>query len=103
MKINLSSTNHRMLWIPAGIAHGFHVISEEAHVLYKVTEFYYPELERCLFWKPNDISFEWKDIENPFLSEKDKQGTNFRDTEFFNESITFRKHRSGRNCSKKFN
>lgn len=46
--VTLSGENFRMLWIPAGLAHGFRLLSDEAHVLYKATDFYHPECERTL-------------------------------------------------------
>ena len=49
-----------MFWIPAGFAHGFRVVSEGAHVLYKATDFYHPECERTLAWNDPDVNVEWR-------------------------------------------
>lgn len=69
----LSGENFRQLWIPPGFAHGFSVLSETAHVLYKCTDFYDREDEVCLLWNDPAIGIDWR-IENPVLSEKDLQG-----------------------------
>jgi dTDP-4-dehydrorhamnose 3,5-epimerase len=66
----LSETNHKMLFIPEGFAHGFCVISDEANVLYKVNQEYSVENERGLIWNDSDIGIEWP-INNPVLSEQD--------------------------------
>ena len=67
----LSSTNHRMLWVPVGFAHGFYVLSDEADVVYKVTGGEYaPDLERGIIWNDPEIGIRWP-VENPFLSQKD--------------------------------
>lgn len=69
----LSGENFRQLWIPPGFAHGFSVLSETAHVLYKCTDFYDREDEVCLLWNDPAVGIDWR-IENPLLSEKDLQG-----------------------------
>lgn len=69
----LSESNKRQLWIPAGLAHGFLVLSDSADFVYKCTEYYDPKNEHCLLWNDTDISIEWG-ITDPVLSEKDKQG-----------------------------
>ena len=66
----LSADNHRMLYIPPGFAHGFCVLSEEADVVYKVTEEYAPELDRGIIWNDPDIGIQWP-ITEPILSPKD--------------------------------
>ena len=58
--VRLSGENKRMLWIPAGFAHGFRVISEKAHVLYKATDYYAPEHERTLAWNDPDLKIDWE-------------------------------------------
>lgn len=84
----LSGENKRMLWIPPGFAHGFRVISESAHVLYKATEFYAPEHERTLAWNDPELKIDWR-LDNPSLdstpivSAKDQQGAFLRDAETF--------------------
>lgn len=69
----LSASNKRQLWIPAGLAHGFVVLSEHADFEYKCTEYYDPSSEQCIIWNDPDIDIQWP-IEHPILSEKDKQG-----------------------------
>jgi len=81
--VRLSGENKRMLWIPAGFAHGFRVISERAHVLYKATDFYAPELERTLAWNDPDLKINWELDGNPIVSAKDQRGAAFRDAETY--------------------
>lgn len=81
--VKLSGENKRMAWIPAGFAHGFYVLSESAHVLYKTTEFYFPELERTIRWNDPDLKIDWENSEEPQLSDKDQNGVRFRDAETF--------------------
>lgn len=69
----LSESNKRQLWIPAGLAHGFVVLSEWADFEYKCTDYYDPSSEQCIIWNDPDIDIQWP-IKNPILSEKDKQG-----------------------------
>ena len=70
--MTLSADSYRMLYIPAGFAHGFCVMSEEAAVSYKATEEYAPDLERGIAWNDPDIGIRWP-IESPILSAKDAQ------------------------------
>jgi dTDP-4-dehydrorhamnose 3,5-epimerase len=81
--VKLSGENRRLAWIPEGFAHGFEVLSEGAHVLYKSTEFYAPQLERTILWNDPELAIEWQSALEPVLSDKDKQGTKFRDAELF--------------------
>lgn len=81
--VKLSGENKRMAWVPAGFAHGFHVLSETAHVLYKTTEFYFPDLERTILWNDPELRIEWELVGEPLLSEKDKKGMRLREAEFF--------------------
>ena len=68
----LSESNHRQLWIPAGLAHGFLVLSESADFLYKTTEYYAPHAERSLRWDDERVAIAWPDVGVPVvLSEKD--------------------------------
>jgi dTDP-4-dehydrorhamnose 3,5-epimerase len=64
------------LWIPPGFAHGFSVLSDEAEVLYKVTDYYYPEHERTLLWNDISLVIDWG-VDTPILSDKDMNGTIF--------------------------
>lgn len=80
----LSETNHRQLWMPAGFAHGFFVLSDSADFLYKTTEYYAPEHERCIAWNDDDLNIDWPDIGTPpQLSKKDSEGAAFRDASVF--------------------
>lgn len=81
--LRLSADNKLMAWIPAGFAHGFYVLSERADVLYKSTEFYFPELERTVLWNDPDLKITWETTTEPMLSEKDQRGVCFRDAELF--------------------
>jgi dTDP-4-dehydrorhamnose 3,5-epimerase len=83
--MRLSSENHAQLWIPAGFAHGFYVLSEWAEVIYKTTDFYAPTWERTLMWNDAELGIEWPvhPGQPPIVSEKDQQGIRFRDAELF--------------------
>jgi dTDP-4-dehydrorhamnose 3,5-epimerase len=81
--VALSAENKRMLWIPAGFAHGFRVVSPDAHVLYKATDFYSPESERTLSWNDPDLKIDWQLDGEPTVSAKDQQGVAFHDAEKF--------------------
>jgi dTDP-4-dehydrorhamnose 3,5-epimerase len=69
----LSEDNHRQLWIPAGFAHGFLVLSESADFLYKTTQYYAPAHEKCVAWNDPQVAIEWPLQGPPKLSEKDSQ------------------------------
>ena len=81
--IELSEDNQKQFWVPPGFAHGFVVISDTADFLYKTTDYYAPQHERCIAWNDPEIGIEWPlqkyNIETPSLSEKDKQGRRFLD------------------------
>ena len=64
------------LWVPPGFAHGFSVLSHRAEVLYKVTDYRYPEQERTLLWNDKKLNINWK-VADTILSEKDRKGTPF--------------------------
>src|SRR5215471_7808405 len=81
--VRLSDDNKRMLWIPVGFAHGFSVLSEKAHVLYKTTDFYAPEHERTLAWNDPDLKIDWGLRGDAIVSEKDQRGTALRHAETF--------------------
>ena len=70
----LSAENKRQLWIPAGFAHGFITLSETAELLYKTTDYYAPEYERCIAWNDPEIGINWPLDQTPVLSDKDQQG-----------------------------
>ena len=79
----LSEANKRMLWVPSGFAHGFHVRSESAHVLYKATNFYDPESERTIAWNDPELKIDWQLTNSPIISAKDSRGVSFREAEKF--------------------
>lgn len=79
----LSEDNHRQLWVPAGFAHGFVVLSESAEFLYKTSDYYAPEFERCIIWNDPDIGINWPIDDEPQLSGKDQQGLSLNDAEVF--------------------
>ncbi|MCT7949175.1 dTDP-4-dehydrorhamnose 3,5-epimerase [Ancylothrix sp. C2] len=80
----LSAENHRQLWIPAGFAHGFLAVSEIAEVLYKTTEYYAPQYDRCILWNDPDIGINWPlNGETPILSAKDQAGIPLKNAETF--------------------
>ncbi len=81
--ISLSAENKRILWIPEGFAHGFRVVSESAHVLYKATDVYDPEGERTLAWDDAELKIDWQLDEAPVVSAKDRDGVSFRNAETF--------------------
>ena len=73
--VELSADNQRQLWIPPGLAHGFVVLSESADFLYKTTDYYAPEHERCIRWDDPHLAIAWPDTGvTPALSAKDQQG-----------------------------
>ena len=80
--VRLSAENRRMLWIPEGFAHGFLVLSDQADVLYKTTDFYAPEHERTLLWNDPELSIPWPTAQ-PILSGKDQQGLPLSKAELF--------------------
>lgn len=80
----LSAENKRMMWVPAGFAHGFVVVSDHAEFLYKTTDYYAPEHERCIRWDDPILNIRWPDeIAQPLLSAKDVQGAAFESAEMF--------------------
>lgn len=80
----LSAENKKQIWVPVGFAHGFMVLSEFAEVLYKTTEYYAPEHERCIVWNDPDIAIDWPIRGGtPLMSPKDAQGRRLVDAELF--------------------
>ena len=71
VSMELSDSNHNMLYVPTGFAHGFAVLSDEAVFLYKTSDYYHPEGERGIKWNDTDIGIDWK-FEDPIISEKDQ-------------------------------
>ena len=73
--VELSADNHRQLWVPPGFAHGFVVLSDTAEFLYKTTDYYAPQHERCIAWNDPSLAIDWPDLGMaPLLSAKDAAG-----------------------------
>jgi len=83
MALNLSAENKTMLWIPPGFAHGFYVLSEQAEVLYKATDYYAPQSERTLLWNDPTINIRWPNGPQPLVSPKDAAGVSLAQAELF--------------------
>lgn len=79
----LSGENKKQMWIPAGFAHGFLVVSDMAEFLYKTTDYYAPEHERCILWNDAGLNIAWPITEEPNLSAKDRIGSSFERAEVF--------------------
>lgn len=79
----LTEDNHRQFWVPPGFAHGFVVLTETADFLYKTTDYYAPEHERCIAWNDPEIGIAWPEGIVPKLSEKDGRGVHLRGAEVF--------------------
>jgi len=80
---HLSAENKRMLWMPPGFAHGFLVLSETADFLYKTTDYWHPEHERCIRWDDPTLAIDWPIASAPVVSAKDAQGKPFAEAELF--------------------
>ncbi len=74
----LTSTNKWMFWIPSGFAHGFQSLEKDTIFLYKCTNFYNPDSEKCIIWNDPTINIKWL-IDKPIVSEKDNNGIFFKD------------------------
>jgi len=84
VRVDLSAENKRMVWIPAGFAHGFVVLSADADVLYKTTDYWYAEQQRSLLWCDPALSIDWcLQGRQPILSENDAAGKLLVDAELF--------------------
>jgi dTDP-4-dehydrorhamnose 3,5-epimerase len=79
----LSEENKKQLWVPEGFAHGFVVLSESAEFLYKTTDYYSPEHERCIAWNDPVLAIDWPISAAPSVSAKDAQGVPFEGAEVF--------------------
>lgn len=78
--VELSAQNHRQLWIPAGLAHGFFTLEEDSEVLYKTTAPYAPECERTVRWDDPDLAVDWPlQDRTPVLSAKDQAGLSLQE------------------------
>ena len=79
----LSAENKKQLWVPEGFGHGFVVLSDVAEFLYKTTDYYAPEHERCIVWNDPTLAIDWPIQGEPILSGKDQQGTTFPQADTF--------------------
>ena len=79
----LSAENKKQMWVPEGFAHGFLVLSDTAEFLYKTTDYYAPQFERCIVWNDSDLSIGWPNQSVPSLSGKDAQGVTLLLAELF--------------------
>ena len=83
VSVRLSAENKRMIWIPAGFAHGFTVLSDVADCLYKVSDYWAPEFERTILWSDPDLAVDWQIQGEPIVAPKDKAGRPFSQAEVF--------------------
>lgn len=81
--IRMSAENKRMVWVPPGFAHGFQVMSDYAEFLYKTTDYYAPEFERCIAWNDPALGIDWPLDGEPQLSAKDRMGALLNVAEVF--------------------
>ncbi len=79
----LNEENRHQLWIPEGFGHGFVVLSESADFLYKTTDYWAPEHERCIRWDDPDLAIGWPHVGTPLVSDKDARGEVFSRAEVF--------------------
>lgn len=84
---HLSAENRRQLWIPEGFAHGFLTLSESAECVYKTTDYWYPEFERCVAWDDPGIAIDWPcGATAPLLAARDRAGARFADADLFDRA-----------------
>jgi len=81
--VTLSADNKHQLWVPQGFAHGFVVLSDTAEFLYKTTDYYAPEHERCIKWDDVDLAIDWHYTGELMVSEKDVLGKRFKEADYF--------------------
>ncbi|AUT60277.1 dTDP-4-dehydrorhamnose 3,5-epimerase [Paraburkholderia terrae] len=79
----LSADNKRQLWIPPGFAHGFVVLSETTDFLYKTTDYWFAEHERCVVWDDPDLAINWPLDGEPVLAAKDMAGKRVVDAQTY--------------------
>lgn len=79
----LSAENKAQMWVPEGFAHGFAVLSDSAEFVYKTTDYYAPEHERCIAWNDSDLAIVWPLAAAPIVSVKDDKGLAFSSADMF--------------------
>ena len=79
----LSESNRKQLWVPPGFAHAFLTLSDSADFLYKTTDFYSPESERCIMWNDPQIGIQWPFDSEPLVSAKDAKGVSLSEAKVF--------------------
>jgi dTDP-4-dehydrorhamnose 3,5-epimerase len=79
----LSAENKKQMWVPEGFAHGFLVLSESAEFLYKTTDYYSPEHERCIAWNDPALAIDWPISGAPLVSAQDEKGMTLAQAEVF--------------------
>ncbi|QYJ82332.1 dTDP-4-dehydrorhamnose 3,5-epimerase [Shewanella aegiceratis] len=82
---HLSADNKHLLWVPPGFAHGFYVVSPEAHCLYKCTDYYAPNDEHSIRWDDDTLAIDWPllSTQSPILSPKDKAADTFAEADYY--------------------
>lgn len=83
VSVSLFAENKKQFWVPPGFAHGFVVLSQTAEFLYKTTDYYVPEFERCIRWDDSDLSIDWHCADEPLVSDKDAKGLSFKEADLF--------------------
>jgi dTDP-4-dehydrorhamnose 3,5-epimerase len=83
VSVTLSAENHRMMWIPAGFAHGFIARAEWNEVVYKATDYWAPQHERTLLWSDPELQIVWPLEGQPILAKKDAEGKPLREAEVY--------------------
>lgn len=81
--VELTADNRLMMWIPEGFAHGFMALEDNTEFLYKTTDYYAKECERCIAWNDATLAIEWPEWVEKIVSEKDAQGQSFVDADVF--------------------
>ena len=81
----LTETNHRMMWVPVGFAHGFLTLTDETQLVYRCTDFYASQYERTILWNDPELAIRWPlpAREKPVLSPKDAAGRSFKEADLF--------------------
>lgn len=79
----LSAENRRQVWVPPGFAHGYLVLKNDTELLYKTTDYYAPQYERCVRWDDPELGIQWPLLAEPILSAKDKVGLNLSKADVF--------------------